>query len=270
MVGLAVPKICIVRVGGTNCDTETKAAFDDLGAGTDILHLNKLIDGKLMNYNALVLPGGFSYGDHVRAGAILSKRMSSTFSRELKKFVEEGRPILGICNGFQVLVECGLLPAFNGVSEYPQAALAINSSAKYECRWVHLKHENRGKCVFTRKFQKGQKIFMPVAHAEGRFVFQKNEEKDFLRKLTENDQLVFRYCDEIGKYAEGKYPINPNGAFYDIAGICDPGGTIFGLMPHPERAYRGVQLPNWTAMKEPPEYADGRLVFESLVEYLAR
>jgi len=264
------PKICILRVGGTNCDAETKAALDDMGTRAEILHLNKLIDGKLTRYDALIIPGGFSYGDYVRAGAILGKKVSNKFSRELKRFVEEGRPILGICNGFQVLVESGLLPGFEGMWDYPQAALALNSSARFECRWIHLKHENRGKCVFTRKLGIGRKIFIPVAHAEGRFVFQKDKEAEYLRKLDENDQLVFRYCDEKGNYAEGNYPTNPNGAFYDIAGICDPNGTVFGLMPHPERAYWGVQLPNWTAMKEAPKYAHGRLIFESLVEYLKR
>lgn len=264
------PKICILRVGGTNCDAETKAALEDLGTRPEILHLNKLIDGKLTRYDALIIPGGFSYGDYVRAGAILGKRVSNTFSRELRRFVEEGRPILGICNGFQVLVESGLLPGFEGMWDYPQAALALNGSARFECRWIHLKHENRGKCVFTRKLGIGRKIFIPVAHAEGRFVFQKEKEAEYLRKLDENDQLVFRYCDEKGNYAGGNYPTNPNGAFYDIAGICDPNGTVFGLMPHPERAYWGVQLPNWTAMKEAPKYAHGRLIFESLVEYLKR
>ncbi|HID60698.1 MAG TPA: phosphoribosylformylglycinamidine synthase subunit PurQ [Hadesarchaea archaeon] len=262
------PKICILRVGGTNCDAETKAAVDDLGARSEILHLNKLMDDKLMSYDALIIPGGFSYGDHVRAGAVLGKKVSSALSKELKKFVEEERPILGICNGFQVLVESGLLPAFDGVSDYPQATLAINGSARYECRWVYLKHENRGKCIFTRELQKGQKIFMSVAHAEGRFVFPKEREEKYLQKLEKNDQLVFRYCNKRGIYADGRYPINPNGAFYDIAGICDSNGTVFGLMPHPERAYWGVQLPDWTGMKEAPKYADGRLIFESLVEYL--
>lgn len=262
-------KICILRVGGTNCDAETKSALDELGADAEIVHLNKLIrGGDLLGYDALVVPGGFSFGDHIRAGAILGKRVASSLSEELKEFVERGRPILGICNGFQVLVESGLLPGFDGFHEYPQAALAINDSARYECRWVHLRHENRGKCIFTRKIQMGQKFFMPVAHAEGKFVFRKEEEEQCLQKLKENDQLVFRYCDEEGRYAEGKYPTNPNGAFHDIAGICDPTGKIFGLMPHPERAHLGIQLPNWAAMEKIPNYADGMLIFESLVEYL--
>lgn len=262
-------KICILRVGGTNCDAETKAALDELGANAEILHLNKLVKGRgLLGYDALVIPGGFSFGDHIRAGAILGKRMAVGLHQELRKFVGEGRPVLGICNGFQVLVESGLLPGFNGFSEHPQAALAINDSARYECRWVHLKHENRSKCIFTRKIRKGQKLFMPVAHAEGKFVFRKGEEAQCLQKLKENDQLVFRYCDGEGSYAEGKYPINPNGAFHDIAGICDPSGKIFGLMPHPERASRGIQLPNWTSLEKVPERVDGMLIFESLVEHL--
>jgi phosphoribosylformylglycinamidine synthase len=264
-------KICVIRVGGTNCDVETKAALDDLGVKSEIIHANRLVkDKNLLDYSALVIPGGFSYGDHVRAGAILGKRIATEFANELRKFVEEERPILGICNGFQALVETGLLPGFEGINEYPDAALAINCSAKYECRWIYLKHENRGKCVFTKKFRAGQKLFMPVAHGEGRFVFSKEKEKQYLEKLYANDQLVFRYCDEKGTYAGGKYPINPNGAFHDIAGICDPSGTILGLMPHPERAYYGVQLPHWTTMKEIPKYGDGRLILESMVEYLEK
>lgn len=263
-------RICILRVGGTNCDAETKAALDELGVNSEIIHLNKLIRGDgLLGYDALVIPGGFSFGDHVRAGAILGERVASALSEELEEFIEGGKPILGICNGFQVLVESGLLPGFDGFRGYSQAALAINDSAKYECRWVHLKHENRGKCIFTRKIQMRHKLFMPVAHVEGKFVFRKGEEEQCLQKLNENDQLVFRYCDEEGKYAGGKYPINPNGAFHDIAGICDPSGKIFGLMPHPERACRGIQLPNWTSLEKVPKYADGMLIFESLVEYLS-
>lgn len=263
--------ICIMRVGGINCDVETKAALNDLRIRSEIIHISKLMKNKsLLDYSALILPGGFSYGDHVRAGAILGKRVATELADELKKFVEEGRPILGICNGFQALIEAGLLPKFEEISEYPEASLALNCSAKYECRWIYLKHENRGKCIFTRKIQKGQKLFMPVAHSEGRFVFPKEKEKRYLEKLYENDQLVFRYCDEKGVCADGRYPINPNGAFNDIAGICDPSGTIFGLMPHPERAYYGVQLPNWTAMKEIPRYASGKLIFESMIEYLEK
>ncbi len=261
--------ICIPRVGGTNCDVETKRVFHDLGVRAEVVHTNRLVKNRdLLEYDALVFPGGFSYGDYVRAGAVWSKRIVAKLGGNLKDFVEEGRPVLGICNGFQVLVEGGLLPGFEGVSEYPKAALAPNTSTKYECRWIHLKHENSGNCIFTKNIPKGESLFMPVAHAEGRFIFPKKRENDFLKKLYDNDQLVFRYCDEKGEYAEGEYPTNPNGAFHDIAGVCNPEGNVFGLMPHPERACYGWQLPDWPRRPKVPEYGDGRLIFESVIEYL--
>ncbi|MBS7643058.1 phosphoribosylformylglycinamidine synthase subunit PurQ [Candidatus Bathyarchaeota archaeon] len=264
--------ICIMRVGGTNCDRETKRAFNDLGVKADIVHINRIVRDKNLNeYDGLVLPGGFSYGDYVRAGAIWADRILDELKLHLEEFVENGKPILGICNGFQVLIEMGLLPGFKGISKKPEAALATNTpSAKYECRWVYLKHENSGRCVFTRKIPKGRRLFMPVAHAEGRLIFAREKEDEYLRKLYDNDQLVFRYCDENGDYANGRYPINPNGSFHDIAGICNPDGNVFGLMPHPERAYYSWQLPDWTRRKRVSRYWDGRLIFESMVEYLMK
>ncbi len=262
-------KVCILRVGGTNCDAETKRAVEDLGVKADILHMNQVVKrGGILDYDALIIPGGFSFGDYVRAGAILAKRILIKLRGDVERFVDEGRPVLGICNGFQVLVESGLLPGFNGISEYPEAALATNMPIGYRCRWVYLKHENGGNCIFTRKIPKGRVLRMPIAHAEGRFLLPKDREDKYLEKLYENDQVVFRYCDEHGRYGEGRYPVNPNGSFHDIAGICNPDGTIFGLMPHPERAYYGWQLPDWTRMGEPQMYGDGRLIFESMVDYM--
>ncbi|MEM1563657.1 MAG: phosphoribosylformylglycinamidine synthase subunit PurQ [Candidatus Bathyarchaeia archaeon] len=264
-------KVCILRVGGTNCDAETKIAFEDLGVQAQILHVNEVVKRQnLLDYNVLVFPGGFSYGDYVRAGAIWAKWMLAKMGKELKAFVEDGRPILGICNGFQVLVEAGLLPAFDGISPYPEAALATNHPPGYNCRWVYIKHENRGKCVFTRKIPMGSVLHIPVAHAEGRFLFAKEKEKRYLERLYENDQLVFRYCTKDGEYAEGRYPINPNGSFHDIAGICNPEGTVFGLMPHPERAFYWWQQPDWTRQKIMAQYGDGKLIFESLIDYLEK
>jgi len=264
-------RVCIMRVGGTNCDAETKRAFDDLGVEAEIVHLNEVIkEGKLLDYNALVFPGGFSYGDYVRAGAIWAKGTLAKLRHDLRRFVEEGRPVLGICNGFQVLVEASLLPGFEGASEYPEAALATNVPIGYHCKWVYVKHENSGRCVFTSKIRKGKVLRIPVAHAEGRFLFSKEMEDDYLKRLYDNDQLVFRYCDENGEYADERYPVNPNGAFHDIAGICDPSGAIFGLMPHPERAYYSWQLPDWTKMERMPRYGDGKLIFESMVDFLRK
>jgi len=264
-------KVCILRVGGTNCDAETQRAFEDSGVKAEVIHLNDVVRNKsLIDYHALVFPGGFSFGDYVRAGAILAKGVVAKLGNELKQFVNEERPILGICNGFQVLVETGLLPGFDGSSDLPQASLATNLPIGYRCMWVHLKHENRGKCIFTSKIKEAEVLRIPIAHAEGRFMFDRRKEEDYLKKLHERDQLVFRYCDEEGGPAEGKFPVNPNGAFHDIAGICDSTGTILGLMPHPERAYYGWQQPDWTRGEGVPLYGDGRLVFESVVEYLTK
>jgi len=265
-------KICVLRVGGTNCDAETKRAFEELGAKADILHVNQLAKRRssLLDYHALVFPGGFSYGDYVRAGAIWAKWILAKLEKELRVFVDENRPILGICNGFQVLVEAGLLPGFEGISAYPEASLATNVPPGYNCRWIHLKHENNGKCLFTSKIPKGKVLHVPVAHSEGRFLFAKEKEKQFLHRLYENDQLVFRYCDANGEYADGHFPTNPNGSFHDIAGICNLEGTVFGLMPHPERAFYWWQQPDWTRQKQMTQYGDGKLIFESLINYLEK
>jgi phosphoribosylformylglycinamidine synthase len=264
-------KTCIIRVGGTNCDAETKRSFEDLGVRAEIIHLNEIVkEDNILEYDVLVFPGGFSFGDYVRAGAILGKGISAKLGKSLKAFVDEGKPVLGICNGFQVLVEAGFLPSFDGISQYPEAALATNVPIGYRCRWVYLKHENSGNCIFTRKIPKGKVLRMPVAHGEGRFMFPKDVEDRCLEKLVENDQLVLRYCDEEGRGAGGKYPYNPNGSFYGIAGICSPNGTVFGLMPHPERAFYGWQQPDWTRNGKPTEYGDGKIIFESIVEYVTK
>jgi phosphoribosylformylglycinamidine synthase I len=264
-------KACVMRVGGTNCDAETQRAFRELGIQAERLHLNELAKHRnLMDYQVLIFPGGFSYGDYVRAGAIWAKWVLAKLGKQLKAFVEEERLLLGICNGFQVLVESGLLPGFEGMIEYPEAALATNVPQGYNCRWVHVKQENKGKCACTWKIPKGKVLRVPVAHAEGRFMFAKEKEQQFLERLYENDQLVLRYCNEDGEYAEGRFPANPNGAFNDIAGICNPEGTIFGLMPHPERAFYWWQTPDWTKQEQMPQYADGKLIFESLIDYLTK
>jgi phosphoribosylformylglycinamidine synthase I len=264
-------RVCVLRVGGTNCDAETRRCFEALNVRAEVVHANDVAKkGNLLEYSALVFPGGFAYGDYVRAGAIWAKWVLVKLGRELRTFADEGRPILGICNGFQVLVEAGLLPGFEGMSPYPEAALATNFPPGYNCRWISLKHENRGKCVFTWNIPKGKVLRVPVAHAEGRFLFPKDTEKRCLDRLCENDQLVFRYCTEHGTYAEAEYPVNPNGSYYDIAGICSPQGTVFGLMPHPERAFYWWQQADWTRRGRMAEYGDGKLIFESLIAYLEK
>jgi phosphoribosylformylglycinamidine synthase len=264
-------KVCVMRVGGTNCDAETQRAFQELGVQAETVQVSELIKRhNLLDYNVLVFPGGFSFGDYVRSGVIFARHLSAQLSKEMKMFVDEGRPILGICNGFQILVEYGLLPGFSGISDYPEATLTTNEPAGFKCEWVHLKHENRGNCMFTSRVPAGKTIHIPIAHGEGRLLFPKEKEETLLKKLIDEDMLVFRYCTKEGKVADGKYPINPNGSFYDIAGICNKEGNIFGLMPHPERAMYWWQQPDWTRQQQMRQYGDGKLIFQSIIDKLTK
>jgi len=270
-------RICIMRVGGTNCDEETRRAFDDLGAKAEIVHVKSIIEKQnLLGYDGLVFPGGFAYGDYVRAGAIWADLLKDELGNMLREFVRTGRPVLGICNGFQVLVETGLLPGLKIVDNSPEMALAGNVPIGYRCTWVavddyfYLKHENSGKCIFTRAIPRGKLLRMPIAHAEGRALFRKGKEREYFGKLVDNDQIVFRFAKSDGTYAKEAFPYNPNGSMWDIAGICNNSGTVMGMMPHPERAFFGYQLPNWTRHPKLPSYADGRLIFESMISYIVK
>lgn len=266
-----------MRACGTNCDEETRQAFKALGVRADIIHVNRLLkQGGLFDYHALVLPGGFAYGDYVRAGAIWADILRNELGEALREFADAGHPILGICNGFQVLVETGLLPAIGKMSDSVDVALAGNVPAGYRCTWtslddyLYVRHDNSGRCIFTQGIPKGRLLRLPIAHAEGRLLLPRGREEDYFRKLLENDQLVFRFAKPDGKSAEGTFPQNPNGSMYDIAGICNETGTVMGLMPHPERAFFGYQLPNWTQLSRIPEYADGKPIFDSMISYILR
>jgi phosphoribosylformylglycinamidine synthase len=269
-------KVCVLFIEGTNCEEESFWAFKRLGANSEKVHLKQLIGSDvdenerrdLLDYDIVMLPGGFSAGDYVRAGAIFGARIKSTLADELVNFGKEGRPILGICNGFQVLVELGLLPAFDGfMSPVPQVALSTNDSAKYECRPSLLKHENRGNCVFSKNLPKEKTILVPVAHTEGKFMVPQGREEEILRKMEELDMLVFKYVDPEGNYAG--YPWNPNGSLENIAGICNAEGNIFGMMPHPERVFYQYQHPDWTRKLEEKD-GDGKVIFESVLDYVTR
>jgi phosphoribosylformylglycinamidine synthase len=264
-------KVCVLRVGGTNCDAETQRAFQELGAQAETLQVSELIKRhNLLDYDVLVFPGGFSFGDYVRSGVIFARHLSAHLGKEIEMFVAEGRPILGICNGFQIMVEYGLLPGFEGISAYPEATLTTNEPAGFKCKWVYLKQENRGRCAFTTAIPKGKTIRLPIAHGEGRWLFPKEKEEALLEKLIDEDMLVFRYCTKEGEVADGKYPQNPNGSFHDIAGICNSEGNIFGLMPHPERAMYWWQQPDWTSQQSNLQYGDGKLIFQSIIDKLTK
>ena len=266
-------KVCVLRIEGTNCEEEMRQAFIESGAQAEHVHLKQLtgdVPGdlirKLSDYDVLAFPGGWSAGDYVRAGAIFAARIKSKLRKEVEHFVKEGKPVLGVCNGFQILVELGLLPGFKGMSEYPEAVLATNINSNFQCRPVYLKHVKA--CSLTRKVEKDAVLHMPIAHGEGRLNFgDKNDE--CLKRLKDNNQIVFRYCMSDGEDAEGVFPWNPNGSLYDIAGICNPPGNVSGMMPHPERVIHKYTHADWTrrAFFEP---GDGKAVFDSIVAYVKK
>ena len=245
----------IIRAPGTNCDTETVFAFQQAGAEVALVHINQLISRqeRLTDYQILVIPGGFTYGDDIAAGKVLANELKLKLGEEILKFVEDSKLILGICNGLQVLVKAGFLPdPANGAS--PLLTLTNNDSGKFECRWVHLSVNKQSPCVFTEGIDS---LYLPVAHGEGKLVV----ETDTLSDLN----IALYYTNEEGDTSAG-YPYNPNGSARNIAGICDSSGRIFGLMPHPERHIQGTQHPQWTRLGA-KEYGDGFQIFRNAVEW---
>ena len=253
-------KVIVLRTAGTNCDYETMYAFQLAGAETDLVHINQLINRKksLDDYHILALPGGFSYGDDIAAGRLLANELKYKIKDQVEDFVAAGKLIIGICNGFQVLVRAGLLPGFNRISDTQETTLYLNDSAKFECRWIYLQTQD-SQSVFTKNLK--SRIYLPVAHAEGKFT----AEEKVLDSLEANRQIVFRYVDPNSEVTG--YPWNPNGSDRNIAGICDATGKILGMMPHPERYLSRLNHPRWTR-EELPEEGDGLAIFRNGVEYV--
>lgn len=259
---MAVVRVIVLRTAGTNCDVETAFAFERAGASADLVHLNRLLaEPELLDgYQILTIPGGFSYGDDISAGKIFAVQLRHDLGGRLAEFVGRDRLVLGICNGFQVLVKAGLLPEVQLGSDYRQiTTLSDNDSGKFEDRWVNLKSAS-SRCVFI---EPGRIIYLPIAHAEGKFV---PHDDAVLERLKSNDQVAFRYVGPDGQ--PGPYPVNPNGSIDDIAGICDPTGRILGLMPHPERHIERTQHPHWTRLADAAE-PDGRIIFDHAVRYFS-
>jgi phosphoribosylformylglycinamidine synthase len=260
---MAIPKVCVLRTAGTNCDQETAWAFSRAGARTELVHINLILQGRQMldTYHIIALPGGFTYGDDIAAGKILANELRFKLIDQLRAFIAKGKLIIGICNGFQILVKAGLLP---GNDEFKQeVTLSLNDSAQFEDRWVYLKHCNqgnkKGRCVWTHGLP--ERIYLPVAHGEGKFMVAQGS---VMKRLKSNGQIVFQYCNAKGEYSG--YPDNPNGSEEHIAGICDETGRIMGLMPHPERHACFSQHPRWTERASHKE-GDGQQIFRNGVAY---
>ncbi len=253
------PRALILRAPGTNCDGEAAFALESAGAVVERLHINALRENpaKLRESQILVLPGGFSYGDDVAAGKILAVQFEYFLAEALREFRDAGKLILGICNGFQVLLKAGLLlqPDEDG----PIATLAHNVPRPFTDRWVHLRVAST-KCHFLTGIER---LYVPIAHGEGNFVCRKEW---LLKGLAQTDQIVLRYTDPSGQAAG--YPHNPNGSQDDIAGVCDATGQVLGLMPHPERHILPTQHPRWTREGLKRE-GDGLRMFRNAVEYFA-
>ncbi len=245
----------IIRAPGTNCDAETAFAFQQAGAIVSSVHVNQLIccQQRVSDYQIMVIPGGFTYGDDITAGKVLANELKLKLDDDIQRFIEDGGLILGICNGFQVLVKAGILAKLSNGGE-PLLTLSANDSGKFECRWVHLKVNKESPCVFTNGIDS---LYLPVAHGEGKIV----ADPKVLPKLN----IVLYYTDEYGDSKAG-YPHNPNGSVGNIAGICDASGRIFVLMPHPERYIRGTQHPQWTRGGA-KEYGDGFQIFRNAVKW---
>lgn len=258
------PRVLILRTAGTNCDKETAFAFSYVGAAVELVHINQLKrrEKELDNFQILVFPGGFTYGDDIAAGKILANELKFKLRPSLLKFIKKGKIILGICNGFQILVKAGLLPKGNAFRQ--TFTLSINDSGKFEDRWVYLKKSKAhdSKCIWTKDIP--SIIYLPVAHAEGKFI---PKDKASLNRLKKNRQIVFQYSDPEGNLAT--YPYNPNGSVDSIAGICDTTGRIFGLMPHPERHIHFTQHPRWMR-NQGKKYGDGVMIFKNGTDYIRK
>lgn len=250
------PRVCILKADGTNCDRETAYAFEQAGALVKTVLINHVRSGResLDNYQILVIPGGFSYGDDVASGKVLTIELFSFLKDQLVRFLERDTLILGVCNGFQVLVRMGLLP-FRTLGSM-QVTLSHNDSGMFECRWVKMIVEP-SPSIFTRTMH-GQEILLPAAHGEGKLYAA----ADTIHKLEEYNQIPLRYsCD--GKLT-GIYPHNPNGSLNAIAGLCDKTGRILGLMPHPERFVEKHHYYNW---RRDAIFPFGRNFFSNAVSY---
>ena len=269
------PKALVLTGFGLNCDWETTHALELAGAEARRVHINQLLMGekigevaRLDDYQIFAFIGGFSWGDDHGAGVIFASKLLYNMGEEILRFIEKGNLVIGICNGFQAMVNLGLLPGFDGDYRSRKVALIGNDCGNFRDQWVHLKVETNSPCVFTRGLEN---LELPVRHGEGKFY----AEESVIKNLEENNQVVVRYGDSEGKTADGRFPENPNGSLKDIAGICDSTGRVFGIMPPPEAFNHWTNHPDWPRLKEHyrrrgepyPREGYGIKIFRNAVEY---
>ncbi len=251
------PKIAVLYFPGNNCEEETRDRCIDVGMDAKIIRWNS--KENLSGFDGFIIPGGFSYEDRVRAGVIAAKEK---IMDKIRNEVKNGKPLLGICNGAQVLVETGLIP---GLKDNIEMALAPNKNplvSGYYCDWVNIKNINKKTNAFNYYYEKDEIVQVPVAHGEGRFT---TKDKSLIKKLVKNKQIVFQYCDENGKVAD-KYPVNPNGAVYNIAAVSNKQGNAMAIMPHPERASFNWQIPD--SIVKNSVKTNAIKIFESMKKYI--
>ncbi|MHA1734231.1 MAG: phosphoribosylformylglycinamidine synthase subunit PurQ [Promethearchaeota archaeon] len=250
-----VVDVCILTGFGINSDYESQYAFQLAGAeNVKRVHVNEFIHGKdeLENFQVLMFPGGFAFGDHLGSGRVLANKFRFSLRRDLTNFIEAGKLVFGVCNGFQVLVKMGLLPALDGRYYEQTVSLVGNKSGQFESRWVRLTPK-KSRCVWTSGYE--APLDVPVRHGEGQFVVRDDKT---LERLWEEELVAFVYDSD-------EYPNNPNGSVGAIAGICDESGHIFGMMPHPECHLNKYSHPHWTRGYEPP--TNGLKIFQNAVDY---
>ncbi|MDR1396195.1 MAG: phosphoribosylformylglycinamidine synthase subunit PurQ [Desulfarculales bacterium] len=272
---MASVKALVLSGFGLNCDFETSHALNLAGAAAERVHINDLggVSGrangqKLGDYHILVFGGGFSWGDDHGAGVLLANRLARRLHFQLEDFLARGGLILGICNGFQALVNLGLLPGLKG-ERTRQAALLANDCGNFQDRWVRTKINSHSPCLFTRGLDY---LSMPVRHGEGKLVAA----PEILKQILDQNLFPLQYAGRQGAGADGLFPANPNGSLHDIAGLCSPDGRVFGLMPHPEAYYRQSQHPDYTLRRElarrkgeklsHEDRGAGMLIFENAVK----
>ncbi len=271
MDGSAAVRVAVLSGFGVNCELETMAAFEMVGAVADRVHVNSLVQGTtdLDDYDIMAVPGGFSFGDHLGSGRLLGNRLRFGLREQMRGFVLAGNPVIGICNGFQVLVKMGLLPGDEEISLTQTASLALNDSGHYEDRWVTLEFDSDSPCIWTRGLTR---MRVPVRHGEGKFVAGRRE---LLDEWAIRGQLAVRYVDPETDHPSASddplpYPLSPNQSWRNIAGVCDPSGLVFGLMPHPEANHSTWLGATWTREEIEHGKGEGLAIFRNAVEHVQR